>query len=55
MSYFLKDDRATLLKKVAELEAINKKHQEDLARFRECDPALLEAKGIYLNYILIFF
>nr|AOP03996.1 Mnd1 [Rhizophagus irregularis]AOP03998.1 Mnd1 [Rhizophagus irregularis]AOP03999.1 Mnd1 [Rhizophagus irregularis] len=46
------DDRATLLKKVAELEAINKKHQENLALFRECDPALLEAKENHANLAL---
>ncbi|GBC10523.1 hypothetical protein RclHR1_00970024 [Rhizophagus clarus] len=46
------DDRAILLKKVAELEAINKKHQESLARFRECDPALLEAKENHANLAL---
>ena len=42
-----KDDRAALLKKVAEVETTNKKYQEELARYRECDPVLLEAKGIY--------
>nr|AOP04000.1 Mnd1 [Rhizophagus irregularis] len=46
------DDRATLLKKVSELEAINKKHQENLALFRECDPALLEAKENHANLAL---
>ncbi|RIA86348.1 meiotic nuclear division protein 1 [Glomus cerebriforme] len=46
------DDRAVLLKKVAELETTNKKHQENLARFRECDPTLLEAKENHANIAL---
>lgn len=46
------DDRAILLKKVAEGEATSKKYQEELARYRECDPVLLGIKENHANVAL---
>ncbi|CAG8685581.1 16655_t:CDS:2, partial [Racocetra fulgida] len=39
--------RASLLKTLAEAEALDKKNEEELKRYRECDPVTLNEKGYY--------
>ncbi|KND04491.1 uncharacterized protein SPPG_00219 [Spizellomyces punctatus DAOM BR117] len=38
------DERIVLLSQLAEAESLRKEHLAELERFRDCDPALLEAK-----------
>ncbi|CAG8443713.1 9699_t:CDS:2 [Ambispora gerdemannii] len=38
------DDREELLKKLAEAKTLKKQNTDELQRYRECDPTLLEAK-----------
>ncbi|CAG8736134.1 23926_t:CDS:2 [Gigaspora margarita] len=38
-------ERASMLKTLAEAEALNKRNEEELKRYRECDPVTLNDKG----------
>ncbi|RIB08286.1 meiotic nuclear division protein 1 [Gigaspora rosea] len=45
-------ERASLLKTLAEAEALNKRNEEELKRYRECDPVTLNDKEKYAKLYL---
>ncbi|CAG8538517.1 10575_t:CDS:2 [Ambispora leptoticha] len=46
------DDREEMLKKLAEAKTLQKQYTDELQRYRECDPTLLEVKEKAAKYAL---